>query len=103
MNLPVAPRCIINLMYERRSPKVKYKEKVEPIVLKSWDESDPKIIEFRSKMDYLFGPMDPDPPSSQEIADEYFSRTDLSGSEIYDLLDEMFGSVEERHAEFKKK
>lgn len=45
-----------------------------PIVLPELDETDPRIIAFRQKMADLFGPMDPDPPTSEETMRAYFSR-----------------------------
>lgn len=69
-------------MSERKKSKSE-----ESIVLKAWDESDPNVIAYRAKMDELFGPMDPDPPTLQEIADEYFSREPVKKTIPEEMLD----------------
>jgi len=47
---------------------------LNPIVIKPLDENDPRVKQFREEIADLFGPMDPDHPTAEEIMNEYFSR-----------------------------
>ena len=50
------------------------KEGIDPVVIKPFNENDPRIKQFRKEIEELFGPMDPDPPTAEETMREYFSR-----------------------------
>ena len=38
------------------------------------EQNDPKLQAFRKEMAELFGPMDPDPPSAEDIMNAYFNK-----------------------------